>query len=281
MQTFTDISALRSYVSRIKSSGKRLAFVPTMGALHDGHMALINHAKSISECVIVSIFVNRAQFAPHEDFSKYPRPIDTDITQLQSHGVDAVFLPTEATLYPNAISASTRVYVPRLGKMWDGASRRHYFRGICMVVTRLLNCVQPDVMVMGEKDFQQLHIIQRMVADLFIPTQVVGVPTVRQSNGLALSSRNQYLAPDQQDAASIIYTAMSEGAKMAKSGHHAAAIITHVKQRISHSISAQFDYCAIIRPDSLKPVKILRPSDRLILALFYEKTRLIDNLQMC
>lgn len=208
MVTIRDIEALRAVINEQRRAGKRIGFVPTMGNLHAGHYSLVARAKEQCEFVVASIFVNPTQFGANEDFSRYPRTPDEDALGLRQSGCDLLFLPDVQTLYPFGVENTVRVIVPDLGDVLEGASRPGHFDGVATVVARLFNLVQPDVAVFGSKDFQQLLVIRRMTQDLGFPIKIVGAPIVREANGLAMSSRNQYLDADQREQAAIIHATL-------------------------------------------------------------------------
>ncbi len=208
MQTVHTIAELRAQVAVWKRAGERVAFVPTMGNLHRGHIHLVERARAWASRIVASIFVNPLQFGPNEDFAAYPRTLAEDSRQLAAVGLDLLFAPGVAEVYPRPLEAMTHVTVPELPAVLCGASRPTHFLGVTTVVTKLFNMAQPDVAVFGEKDWQQLVIIRRMAADLDMPVEIVGVPTVREADGLAMSSRNGYLSPEQRAVAPTLYATL-------------------------------------------------------------------------
>ena len=194
MQTFADIPSLRDQLKSARRDGRRIAFVPTMGNLHEGHLTLVRKAREHADLVVVSIFVNPMQFERTDDLNNYPRTLDDDLSKLNAEGVDLVFTPTPEIIYPEGLDKQTFVEVPGLSHMLEGASRPGHFRGVSTIVTKLFNIVQPDVACFGEKDYQQLAVIKKMVTDLALDIEVIGVPTVRELDGLAMSSRNGLLS---------------------------------------------------------------------------------------
>ncbi|MGR5230547.1 pantoate--beta-alanine ligase [Photobacterium damselae] len=208
MQTFADIASMREQVRTWRREGRRIAFVPTMGNLHDGHMRLVRKARKYADIVVVSIFVNPMQFDKPEDLQNYPRTLDDDLTKLDAEHVDVVFTPTPEMMYPQGLESQTFVEVPILSQMLEGALRPGHFRGVATIVTKLFNIVQPDVACFGEKDYQQLALIRQMVKDMAMDIEIVGVPTVRELDGLALSSRNGYLTVDERQRAPVLARTM-------------------------------------------------------------------------
>jgi pantoate--beta-alanine ligase len=254
--------------------------VPTMGALHRGHLELIRvareHAGNDGE-VAVSIFVNPLQFEPGSDFEKYPRPESTDEKFCADAGVNLLFRPRE--LYFD--DRSVYVEETRLSAGLCGASRPGHFRGVCTVVAKLFNLLAPTAAVFGEKDYQQLAIIRRMVRDLNFPIEIIGVPTVREADGLALSSRNQYLGADERAAAPVLYQAMLRVKELAAGGENSVTkMIEAARNMIASARGARIDYISIVDAENLQPLEKLRPNALIALAVFFGKTRLIDNLRL-
>jgi pantoate--beta-alanine ligase len=254
--------------------------VPTMGALHRGHLELIRvareHAGNDGE-VAVSIFVNPLQFEPGSDFEKYPRPQSTDEKFCEDAGVNLLFRPRE--MYFD--DRSVYVEEARLSASLCGASRPGHFRGVCTVVAKLFNLLAPKAAVFGEKDYQQLAIIRRMVRDLNFPLEIIGVPTVREADGLALSSRNQYLNTDERAAAPVLYQAMLRVKELAAAGENSVTKLIGAATNMIGSVEgARIDYINIVDRENLQPLEILRPNTLIALAVFIGKTRLIDNLRL-
>ncbi len=251
-----------------------------MGALHEGHAALIRRARrkaGPSGNVVVSIFVNPTQFGPKEDFSRYPRPFSADRDLCARLGVDILFHPDAAAMYPTGFS--TYVQEEEVGMGLCGGSRPGHFRGVCTVVLKLFHIVQPDAAIFGLKDFQQCMVLQRMVRDLNLPVQMIFAPTVRESDGLALSSRNQYLSAPERAQAPILRAAILEARKAWRGGVTAArSLLSVVQKRIAAAPLARTDYIAFVDAATLQPVTTVRSGDALALAVFFGKTRLIDNL---
>ena len=274
MHIFHTIAQLRDWRKTVAN----VAFVPTMGNLHDGHLALVERAKQEAEHVVVSIFVNRIQFGQGEDFDQYPRTLAQDADKLRAAGVAAIFAPDEAELYP----AGTQQYFvepPALQHELCGVSRPIHFRGVATVVSKLFNIVQPDVACFGKKDYQQVAIIKGMVADLNIPVRIVAVNTGRAADGLALSSRNQYLSEAERAEAPRLYRTLQTIAQSAQAGNHNFAALAQVARNELHAHGWAVDYVEIRQAVSLKPAQV---SDTQLVALAAAKlgnTRLIDNLE--
>ena len=257
-----------------------LILVPTMGALHEGHLALVDHARRLAGShgsTVVSIFVNPAQFGPREDFHKYPRPFDRDCSLLRTRKCDIVFAPAPAEMY--APDASVTVNESALSAVMCGTSRPGHFAGVCTVVTKLFNLVQPDSAVFGEKDFQQLVILRRMVRDLNIPVRIVGHPTIRESDGLALSSRNVYLSAEERKQAPLIQQTLREAElKIRTQAVRRQALEKWMRHRIERGSLAEVDYIVAVDPETLQPREPTRLPVLLAAAVFFGATRLIDNL---
>lgn len=271
---------LREQVARWRQAGERIAFVPTMGNLHTGHLALVERARDEAEHVVVSIFVNPTQFGAGEDFESYPRSEEHDAAKLAAAGCELLFMPDVDTMYPGGTASTTFVEVPEISDILCGASRPGHFRGVATVVTRLLNMVQPDVAVFGEKDFQQLLVIRRMVRDLAMPVKIVGQPTSRENSGLALSSRNQYLSDSEREKAAFIYQLMQGTAERMNAGEGVAEL---EKSGFEALEAAGFepDYFAIRRADDLAENDDSGAGERVILvAARLGRARLIDNLRV-
>lgn len=279
MHIVSDLSSLTAFIAQCRKEGKSIGFVPTMGALHQGHISLVSQSLSQHTVTVVSIFVNPTQFGPLEDLSRYPRPIEKDQAMLAQLGVTCLFLPTEATIYPQGTRLATRIEVPALSTVWCGKTRPHHFRGVCMVVMRLLQLVSPDTLYLGEKDFQQLAIIKVMTQDLFIPVQVVACPIVRESHGLAMSSRNQYLSDSQRREAGAIYQGLCAALALFEGGETRSVQLLE-KARVLIAQKLRIDYLTVIDPMNLKAKKVAQHGDRIIFAGFLGQTRLLDNLAL-
>ncbi|GAA4361726.1 pantoate--beta-alanine ligase [Kangiella marina] len=277
------IDELQKALIAHRKSGNRIGFVPTMGNLHQGHLSLVEKAKTLSDVIVVSIFVNPTQFGPNEDFDSYPRTFDNDCEQLKSQQADIVFAPNVEEVYPGfaqnkARPNLTRVHVDELGKNHCGASRPGHFDGVTTIVSKLFNMVRPDVAVFGQKDFQQLAIIRRMVKDLNIPVEIIGAPILREDNGLAMSSRNGYLSQEEKDQAAAIYRTLQWAKKQLE--EHALSFDL-VEQNAAQQLTDQgfrVDYFNISQADSLKVAETSDTDLVILAAAFLGKVRLIDNL---
>jgi len=277
MQVIDDKQNLRLTVSRWRMQGEAIAFVPTMGNLHDGHMSLVHQAKSRAERCVVSIFVNHTQFGPSEDFQRYPRSWENDQALCAEKNVDVIYAPSVQTMYPSGEQKSSFVEVPALSQILCGQFRPGHFRGVATVVAVLLNQVQPDLLLLGEKDYQQCLVIQRMIDDLAFPVKIVTAGTVRESNGLALSSRNQYLSDTQREQAGQLHQVLQATRKSIKAGRDNMTALE--QQAIVELTEAGFkvDYVVIRDKTDLSMPKTGRDSIILVAAWLGE-SRLIDNL---
>jgi len=254
-----------------------VGFVPTMGYLHEGHLALVRQARAENSSVVVSIFVNPTQFGPHEDFKKYPRDPERDLALLGKEGTDVVFMPSAGEMYPPGFNSW--VEVGKIAERLEGASRPGHFRGVATVVARLFDIVQPDRAYFGQKDAQQLLVVKRMVAELNMKLEVVAVPTVREPDGLAMSSRNTYQNPEERKAAVILYQALSLAQKLFSGGEKDAKLIRRqMKELIQQQPLAQIDYISIADAETLDELATVKPPALVSLAVKIGKTRLIDNV---
>ena len=267
---------LNNEIKKIKGNKKTIGFVPTMGALHLGHLSLIKQAANDNDIVVVSIFVNPAQFGPKEDLKKYPRSLKNDLELCRKSGVDLVFLPAAEMMYPQGYS--TFVEVEGLSNKLCGISRPGHFRGVTTVVAKLLNIVEPNLLYLGQKDAQQAIIIARMIKDLNFPVEVKVMPIVRQQDGLAVSSRNLYLNKEQRTQAQVLSQALSLAKSLIANGQcDCSRIIARMSQLI-HKQQVKIDYIAIVDSMDLKPLKRISGNCLVTLAVYLGKTRLIDNL---
>ena len=260
---------------RTALAGRTVALVPTMGALHEGHLALVNRASQLAETVVVSIFVNPLQFGPNEDLAKYPRTLADDLAKLEAAGVEFVFAPSVAEMYP-AGPSETRVTAGHVGTLYEGRSRPGHFDGMLTVVSKLLGIVRPDLVVFGQKDAQQVFLVQRMVADLNVATSVEVVPTVRESSGLALSSRNRFLDEREKRAALSLSTALEAAQSSGDRG--VDQVVAAAQSALMGENLVQLDYLAVVDPTTLLPVDDgYRGKARVLIAARVGDTRLIDN----
>lgn len=274
LKTIAELSRWRAGVTPL------VGFVPTMGYLHEGHLSLVRRARATNDSVVVSIFVNPTQFGPHEDFQRYPRDLERDLGLLEAAQVDAVFTPEVDEMYP--AGASTVVDVEALSGILEGASRPGHFRGVATIVCKLLHLVRPDRAYFGEKDYQQLQVIQRMVDDLRMPVEVVGCPTVREPDGLAMSSRNVYLSPAERQAAVALSQALSRAMQLFKDGvWDGPSLRAEVQNMLDKEPLIRTDYVAVVHPRTLQPVASLAAAGAVIcLAVWIGHTRLIDNVRI-
>lgn len=278
IETVTELSRLRSVVNGWKREGLRVALVPTMGNLHAGHYSLVTLARQYADRVVSSVFVNPTQFGPNEDFTRYPRTPEADTSGLEQAGCDVLWLPTVESMYPFGIELAASVNVPGISGLLEGAHRPGHFDGVCTVVSRLFNQVQPDVAAFGKKDYQQLAVIRQMVEDLAFPIQIVGGDIVRESDGLAMSSRNQYLNADQRPVSTTIHQVllgMREGFIAGKTRSLIEADATAALQ----AAGFQVDYAVVRKPDLSEPADANDGTRVALIAARIGTTRLIDNLE--
>jgi pantoate--beta-alanine ligase len=271
------IAAVRTTTASWRRGEASIGFVPTMGNLHAGHLSLVEQARRQTDRVVVSVFVNPLQFAPGEDFDRYPRTLDADTHKLRSAGADLVFLPSVSEIYPASNRPATYVHVPGLSEDLCGRFRPGHFRGVATIVCKLLNIVQPDQMLLGEKDFQQLTLLKQMVSDLDLPVRIIGGPTVRETDGLAMSSRNGYLAADERERAPELYRCLTAAVEMVADARASMeAVEGHARTRLEQS-GFRVDYVSIRRRSDLA---VPEPGDRELIvmaAAWIGSTRLIDN----
>lgn len=280
MLVINDIHELRTRLAGWRREEQRIALVPTMGNLHAGHVSLIEHARAHAQRVVVSIFVNPMQFDRAEDLVAYPRTMEEDIRLLTEHDADLAFAPAVEAIYPNAMADTTRVEVPRLSSILEGASRPGHFAGVATIVAKLFHMVQPHLAVFGEKDYQQLLIIRRMVADLHLPVEIIGLPTVREVDGLAMSSRNRRLTARERAQASKLYAELLDVGDRVRRGQHDYAVLEAQAARNLQAQSFRPDYISVRRAEDL--ALPTAPDGNLIVlaAAWLGHTRLIDNLRV-
>lgn len=261
----------------IKKSGKSIGFVPTMGALHEGHLSLVRRAKLENDVTVVSIFVNPKQFGPNEDFDRYPRNFERDKELLEKEGIDYIFYPSIEDMYPKGYE--TYVDLERLPNHLCGLSRPGHFRGVATVVAKLFNIVQPDRAYFGQKDYQQAKIIKRMVEDLNFPIEIVVMPIVREEDGLAMSSRNTYLSPEERKNASILYKSLQKAKDLILSGEKDVSKIKNEMVKMLSSIESRIDYVEIVEPETLEKIDRIPEKGSVVIALavYIGNARLIDN----
>jgi len=276
----TTIAAVREHVHGWRREGLRVAFVPTMGNLHAGHVSLIESARRHGQRFIASIFVNPMQFGPNEDFAHYPRTPREDARMLADAGCSLMFMPDVAEIYPHGAERATRIEVPGLSRILDGEFRPGHFEGVSTVVAKLFHIVEPDVAVFGEKDFQQLTVIRRMVADLCMPVEIVGAPTVRDADGLAMSSRNQYLTPAERARAPQIYQALQAAAARLQNGDADFTGIERAGFQALESVGFQPDYFSVRQAHDLSTAIANARHLVILTAARIGKARLIDNVQV-
>lgn len=277
MRHVHSVAEMKAACREITRAGRTLGFVPTMGALHEGHASLVRTSKAQCDATAVSIFVNPLQFGPSEDLSKYPRTPERDSQILESQGADVLFLPTASEMYP--AGATTQVEVGGLSERLDGLSRPGHFRGVATVVAKLFEIVRPDFAFFGQKDAAQVAVLRRMVRDLDMDVKLVVCPIVREPDGLAMSSRNAYLTPEQRKQALILSRSLAEVQRTAEAGEgDAEKLITLGKNAIQQEPAARLDYFAIVDPDSLEPVSDTSRGALVAVAAYVGTTRLIDNL---
>ena len=276
MKIIRTVNAMQEFSKKARRAGKSVGFVPTMGALHEGHLSLLREGRKLGDQLVLSIFVNPTQFGPNEDLEKYPRDHEGDLKKAKGCKVDVVFYPKAKDIYPEGFQ--TFVNVEGLSKPLCGASRPGHFRGVATVVLKLFNIVQPHVALFGEKDFQQLKVIQRMVKDLDLPVEIKPMPIVREDDGLAMSSRNRYLSPEDRQAALAISLSLSKAQLMVDQGEtNPKKIIEMVQATLEETKKIKIDYVKLCNPETLEDLKTLKLPALLAIACLIGKTRLIDN----
>jgi pantoate--beta-alanine ligase len=277
MEVLSGIAAIQTALKRQKSAGNKIGFIPTMGYLHEGHLSLVRESLRQTDCTIVSIFVNPAQFGPDEDLEEYPRDEERDKALLEELGVDLVFIPQGGEMYPE--DYKTFVEVVDLQDNFEGKSRPGHFRGVCTVVLKLLSIVGPDMAFFGQKDAQQAVIIKKMVRDLNLPVSVQVLPTVREKDGLALSSRNVYLSKDQRKAALCLVKSLRKADSMINTGERNSSFLKREMKRLIDTESlARLDYVEVVDSENLVPLDKIKDDALILLAVYFGKVRLLDNL---
>lgn len=276
MKIIKSVAALQKEIEKFRRKGKRIAFVPTMGALHEGHLSLVRHARAKNNCVVVSIFVNPLQFGPKEDLKKYPRNLKADARLLARESVDFLFFPSVSEIYPKKFNHYLNP--GPLAKPLCGAKRPGHFRGVVTVVNRLFEIVRPDAAYFGRKDYQQFKVIEDMTNRRKLPVRIVGCPLVRGKDGLALSSRNQYLSRPERKRALSLYRALREARRLVRTGVKNAEVVKNRMKGILATQVDKIDYIEIVHPETLKPVRQIQGPVLAAVACFVGKTRLIDNL---
>lgn len=280
MRTIQKIDEIHAQIRTWRNTDKQIAFIPTMGNLHDGHLSLIKQAQQRADHVVVSIFVNPMQFGKGEDFENYPHTPQDDNKKLFEAGVDLLFIPTTSDLYPQGIEASTRVEVPGYSDILCGAHRPNHFTGVSTIVTKFFNIIQPDIALFGEKDYQQLLIIRRVTEDLCFPVTILSGPTIREPDGLAISSRNNYLSSIERQSAPVLYKILKQIKKALQSGNHNYTALEKSALSMLEKENFTPDYFSIRRADNLAPAQ---PEDNnliILAAAKLGKTRLIDNMSV-
>lgn len=277
MKIIHSIVDMHTTVQQWRLEKKRIGLVPTMGWLHEGHLSLIRRCRDLAERVVVSIYVNPMQFAPQEDFDSYPRDLEHDAILAQEAGADVIFAPRDEEMYPQGFCSV--VTVQKLTERLCGASRPHHFQGVTTVVAKLFNVVQPDVAIFGAKDYQQVAVIKRMVRDLNFPVQIEMAPIIRETTGLAMSSRNKNLSTEEKAEALILYSSLRFAESLIRSGERKAADIKlAVREMIESMDKSRIDYIEVVHPDTLEPVTEIRGNVVVALAVYFGQVRLIDNV---
>jgi len=276
MVILTTVDKIREFIKDARTKGKSIGLVPTMGYFHEGHVSLMSRARQENDLVVVSLFVNPTQFGPGEDFQRYPRDLDRDARMAEEVGVDLLFCPSGEEMYPE--NYQTYVNVEKLSQGLCGASRPGHFRGVATVVLKLFNIVQPNRAYFGQKDYQQLKVIEQMVKDLNVPVEIVGMPIVRESDGVAMSSRNTYLSPEERRAARVLSKSLKYAQELLDNGvNDAGELSQRIEEFISKEPLAVIDYVAVVDPDTLEYLRIVENKALVALAVRIGTTRLIDN----
>ncbi|HNZ45130.1 MAG TPA: pantoate--beta-alanine ligase [Candidatus Syntrophosphaera thermopropionivorans] len=277
MQIYKTIAETREALAG-EALQKKIGFVPTMGALHKGHLSLVERCHSESDLTVVSIYVNPAQFGPQEDLNHYPRNLEKDIDLLRNYHVDIVFTPDDVQMYPEGYC--TWVQVEGLSDILCGASRPGHFRGVATIVLKLMHIVNPKLMFMGMKDYQQIIVLEKMIEDLNLETKIVRCPIVREPDGLAMSSRNSYLTPDERQRATCLIKALKNAQKMVNEGYLDSSILISEAENIIKQSDGRIDYIKIVDGSTLQELPEVRSGSRMMLAVYIGNTRLIDNIEL-
>ncbi|MCH8287562.1 MAG: pantoate--beta-alanine ligase [Candidatus Marinimicrobia bacterium] len=276
MRIIKSVAEMQAYSDSLRSKNIKIGFVPTMGALHDGHLSLVKKSTETTDQTILSIFVNPVQFTPSEDFNEYPRDFRTDEESARDNGVDVIFYPSEEEIYPDGYS--TFSVVEGLSDILEGASRPSHFKGVTTIVNKLFNIINPQIAFFGQKDAQQAVIIKKMVTDLNLNVGIIVCPTIRESDGLALSSRNTFLTREEREQAPLIYKALTRAESLHTDGkHESSGIISLIEEIISSATLAKIDYVAVIDEVTLQPVESTTSGALVAIAVSFSATRLIDN----
>ena len=280
MQVFHKISGLRDSLSGHRIQGQTIGFVPTMGNLHDGHLALIKQAKQSNDIVVCSIFVNALQFGLNEDWDKYPRTYDSDCEKLLSIGCDYLFFPDDKEMYPNGLDTQSRVICPTMTNVLCGASRPGHFEGVTTVVSKLFNIVQPDEAIFGIKDYQQLAVIRRMAEDLCMPVKITSAPIHRETDGLAMSSRNSYITQEERPKVTVLKQVLEHIASQVEAGNQDFSTLESEAKAVLGNQGFKVDYVTISNSKTLQPATIDDTAITVLGAMFTESARLIDNISL-
>jgi pantoate--beta-alanine ligase len=276
LQRITTVLELRRVIEPVRLAGRTIGLVPTMGALHEGHLSLVRACRADCDVAAVSIYVNPSQFGPNEDLARYPRTLDADLAALADCGTDLAFVPTNEEVCPPGYS--TWVEVGPVARPLEGECRPGHFRGVATIVLKLLNMVGPQIAYFGQKDFQQALVIRRLVEDLNVPVEIRVLPTVREADGLAMSSRNRYLSPEERGRAAVLFKSLRLAKDLIAQGEtDATAIATKMREVILSASPARIDYAALVDPETLEPVQEVRGPTLAALAVVIGRTRLIDN----
>jgi pantoate--beta-alanine ligase len=280
MKVCRSIADVQELLGQWRAEGHTIGFVPTMGALHPGHLSLITLSRADNTRTIVSIYVNPAQFGPKDDFGHYPRPIEADIAQLEAAGADALYLAQDAEMYPS--NSELRIELPQLGSVLEGASRPGHFAGVTLVVTKLLNILQPNVLYLGRKDYQQTVVLRKLVRELFLPVQVKLGETIREADGLAMSSRNAYLSPTERQQATILYRCLTTIKDAANPDASVQPLLAMGRVVLAQEPQVELDHLVIVDGETLKPIGVLETARNpvVLIAAKVGTTRLLDNIQL-